>query len=78
MQARKLHGDLRREVLAILDRVGTDKGVRWTELAKTLNEQSSVAIEPHELSSVIRELEQEGNVAVRGTGDKRTLRKLIS
>ena len=54
MQQRKMHGDLRREVLAILERVGTDKGIRWTEVAKTLNDQSSIPIEPAELASVIK------------------------
>lgn len=54
MQQRKMHGDLRREVLAILDRVGTDKGVRWTEVAKILNEQSSIPVDANELSSVVR------------------------
>ena len=92
-----MHGDLRREVLAILERVGSDKGVRYTEVAKALNEQSSIPIEASELSSVIKvnrhehfaeeehkltkvaqELEQEGQIAVRGTHDKRTIRKLIS
>lgn len=54
MQQRKMHGDLRREVLAILERVGTDKAVRWNEVAKTLNDQSSIPVEPAELTSVIK------------------------
>lgn len=54
LQQRKMHGDLRREVLAILERVGSDKGVRYTEVAKALNEQSSIPIEASELTSVIK------------------------
>lgn len=53
-QSRKMHGDLRREILTILDRVGTEKGVRWTEVAKILNEQSSIPVEANELASVIK------------------------
>jgi DNA replication licensing factor MCM4 len=49
-----MHGDLRREVLAILERVGSDKGVRYAEVAKALNEQSSIPIEASELTSVIK------------------------
>ena len=103
LQQRKMQGDLRREVLAVLERVGTEKGVRYTEVAKALNEQSSIPIEAAELTSVIKvgqtsallsfmklqaetqgaiaflqALEQEGQIAVRGTHDKRTIRKLIS
>lgn len=54
VQQRKMHGDLRREILTILDRVGTEKGVRWTEVAKALNEQSSIPVEANELASVIK------------------------
>lgn len=78
LQARKMHGDLRREVLAILEKAGIERGVRWNEVAKILNDQSSIPVEPNELASVVKELEQEGQVAVRGTHDKRTLRKLVS
>lgn len=53
-QQRKMHGDLRREILTILDRMGTEKGVRWTEVARVLNEQSSLPVEANELASVIR------------------------
>lgn len=49
-----MHGDLRREVLTILEKVGTDKGVRWTEVAKILNDQSSIPVEASELTSVIK------------------------
>lgn len=83
LQARKLHGDLRKEVLSILDRAAggsgaSDKGVPWNEIVKVLNDQSSIPVEANELTSVIRELEQEGQVAVRGTHDKRTVRKLAA
>lgn len=54
LQQRKMQGDLRREVLAVLERVGTEKGVRYTEVAKALNEQSSIPIEAAELTSVIK------------------------
>jgi len=49
-----MHGDLRREVLSILDRMGTEKGVRWTEVARILNEQSSIPVEANELASVVK------------------------
>lgn len=42
-QQRKMRGDLRREVLNILEnRDAANKGMRWTEVAAALDEQSSI------------------------------------
>lgn len=42
-QQRKMRGDLRREVLGILDNKDpSNHGIRWTEVASALDEQSSI------------------------------------
>lgn len=71
---RKLRGDLRREVLNLLE--SRDRGIRWTELVKALEAQSSLPIDNAELSEIIRSLEQDGNVKVHGERDRRTIRKV--
>ena len=73
---RRLRGDMRKEVLALLDGAGGTRGVRWTEAFKKLEEQSSVKIPPHEFQEVIRELEQEGMVKVIGERERRVIRRV--
>ncbi|GAA5957357.1 hypothetical protein JCM8115_006967 [Rhodotorula mucilaginosa] len=69
---RKLRGDLRREVVALLG--SRDKGFKWTELLKALEAQSSIPIEHGELTDVIKSLESEGSVRVSGAAHARTIR----
>ncbi|KAF8323769.1 MCM-domain-containing protein [Clavulina sp. PMI_390] len=73
-QQRKLHADLKREITAAIDGLGT-KSVRWADMLKSLNEQSTVQIDVTEFSTVVRELETEGILKVSGERDRRTLRK---
>jgi DNA replication licensing factor MCM4 len=64
-QGRRLHGDLKRELLALLD---GPKGpsMRWTEAVKALEAQSSIAIDKSgDLMAVVRDLEVEGLIKVR-------------
>lgn len=55
---RKLRGDLRREVLNLLET--RERGIRWTELVKALEAQSSLPIDNSELSEVIRSVSATG------------------
>ncbi|GAA5872937.1 hypothetical protein JCM1840_005892 [Sporobolomyces johnsonii] len=73
---RKLRSDLRREVVHLLASSGgsNSKGVRWTDLVKNLESQSSVAIDANELTEVIKALESEGSVRVSGQAHARTVK----
>ncbi|GAA5831660.1 hypothetical protein JCM11251_000784 [Rhodosporidiobolus azoricus] len=73
---RKIRGDLRREIVALLSSTSTalSKGMRWSELAKQLEAQSSLTIDNSELSDVIRALETEGSVRVTGAAHFRNVK----
>ncbi|KAI5474679.1 cell division control protein Cdc54 [Pseudohyphozyma bogoriensis] len=73
IQQRKLRGDLRREIVTILD--SKEKGIRWNDLMKALEAQSSIPVENAEFSEVIKALEQEGSVKVHGEREKRMIRR---
>ncbi|GAA5944321.1 hypothetical protein JCM10213_003225 [Rhodosporidiobolus nylandii] len=75
-QQRKLRGDLRREVLNLLmaTPAATSKGLRWGELTKQLEAQSSLPIDSSELAEVVRGLEGEGSVRVSGQAQARTVK----
>ena len=74
-QRRRLRGDLAKAVLALLGAAGT-RGVRWAEVFRTLEAQSSVKVTSGELNEVVKMLEQEGTVKVVGERDRRVLRKV--
>lgn len=74
-QQRRMRGDLRREVLGMLDGSGGARGVRWADALKQMENQSSVRISPAEFQEVIRELEQEGVVKVVGDRERRMIRR---
>ena len=81
LQQRRLAGDLRAELLAMLERMGSADGsfvrpVRIAELVREFREQSSVPIDTAELSDVLRALEIEGRVQLAGERDRRTVRLL--
>ncbi|KAK4056129.1 MCM DNA helicase complex subunit [Microbotryomycetes sp. JL221] len=63
---RSMLGALRREVISLINAKPT--GIKRTELKKTLADQSTVAVDDGELSEVIKELEKEGAVKLRGSG----------
>ena len=77
-QQRKLRGDMRRAVLALLDSggAGATRGVRWADAVAQLEAQSSVKVNTAEFQEVIRELEQEGLVKVTGERDRRMIRRV--
>lgn len=74
-QQRKLRGDMRRAVLALLEGGGAARGVRWADALAQLEAQSSMRIAPGDFQDVIRELEQEGLVKVSGERDRRMIRR---
>jgi DNA replication licensing factor MCM4 len=76
-QQRRLRGDLRREVLALLDGAGpaAARGVRWADALRKMEEQSSVKVTPAEFGETVRELQMEGLVKIVGERDKRVIRR---
>ncbi|KAN0063204.1 MCM DNA helicase complex subunit [Thecaphora frezii] len=92
---RKLAGDLRRELLQLLDQLGgggnrggaaeggpssqaATRAVRYADLVKALNEQSSVPVDPTDLYEVVRTLESEGVVKTAGERERKTVRRIQS
>jgi len=74
---RKRKGDLKREVLSLLDEMTRGgNNVRWSEVVRRLGEQSSVGIDGREFEEVVRGLEQEGAVMVVGEGARRGIRRV--
>jgi DNA replication licensing factor MCM4 len=74
---RKLRGDLRREVLNLLETMdASNKGMRWTEVVKALEGQSAIPVDQAEFSEVVRALEKEGTVKLTGGRETRTIRRL--
>ena len=73
---RRLRGDMRKEVLALLDGASGTRGVKWTDAFKKLEEQSSVRVAASEFQEVVRELEQEGLVKVVGERERRVIRRV--
>ena len=76
LQQRKMRGDMRREVLNLLEGNAGLRGIRWADLVKRLGEQSSIAIDINEFAETIRALETEGIVKVVGERERRTIKKV--
>lgn len=74
-QDRKLRGDMSKEVLNVLDAVG-NRGLRWMDVLKQLEGQSSIRVNSAEFGEVIKTLEREGLVKVVGERDRRTIRRV--
>jgi len=73
-QQRKLRGDLRREVITLLE--GQSRPMRQADLLKALEAQSSMPIDRGEFDSVMKLLAEEGSVKSTGERDKRTFRRI--
>lgn len=67
---------MRKEILNVLDAGEKEKAMRWSDVIKTLGEQSSVKVDTLEFSEVIKGLENEGLVKVVGERDKRVIRRI--
>ncbi|KAG8943279.1 hypothetical protein FRC04_002959 [Tulasnella sp. 424] len=80
-QERRLRGDLKREILTLLEATSTSGGrggIRWAEAAKQLQNQSSVRVDANEFTEAVKALESEGLVKIVGERDKRVIRKIIN
>lgn len=75
-QDRKLRGDMRKEVLIILDGAGTGRGIKWSEVLGQLESQASIRVDNTAFGEVIKALEHEGVVKVVGDRDRRTIRRV--
>lgn len=76
LQQRKMRGDMRREILNLLEGAAGLRGVKWTDLMRQLGGQSSVAVDANEFSETVRTLETEGIVKVVGERERRTIKKM--
>ncbi|KAJ9096344.1 hypothetical protein QFC21_005164 [Naganishia friedmannii] len=74
-QQRKLRGDLKREILTLLDASGR-QGLKWQSAIRSIEEQSSIPVDPNEFAETVRALEHEGIVKVVGEREKRTIRRI--
>jgi len=75
-QQRRMRGDLKKEILKMLDGQGGTRGVKWADAHKQLSGQSSVAIDATEFTEVIRGLESEGLLKVVGERHNRVIRRI--
>jgi len=76
-QDRKLRGDMKKEVLNILDNSGNGgRGLKWADALSRLESQSSIRVDVAEFAEVIKSLEHEGLVKVVGERDRRTIRRV--
>lgn len=76
LQQRKLRGDLRREVVNMLEQKdSSNRGMKWNEVIKAMEAQSSLPIDSAEFSEVVKALEADGSVKVFGDREKRTIRR---
>ncbi|TXT10831.1 hypothetical protein VHUM_02336 [Vanrija humicola] len=74
---RRVRADLKREILTLVDASGRT-GLRWNAAIRSLESQSSVPVDHHEFSEVVKELSNEGIVKVVGEKDRRTIRRLAN
>jgi len=74
-QQRRVRGDMRKEILNLLDG-GNTRGVKWSDAMKKLENQSSIRVDTQEFAAVIQDLEREGMVKVVGERDRRVIRRI--
>ena len=74
---RRRKEDLKKALLQILDDMTrSGNGVRIPELAKRLQDESSVAVESNELTDALKSLELEGGVQIVGEGARKDVRRV--
>ena len=74
---RRQKGDLRREILKLVDEAdGKGIPVRWGDIATRLSDQSTVPVEPVAFAEAMRVLESEGLFIVSGEGPRRIIRRV--
>lgn len=70
-------GDLKKAISGLLESSG-NKGFRWQDAIKKLEEQSSISIDASEFAEVVKGMEHEGLVKVTGERDRRMIKKVSS
>ncbi|KAK8850719.1 hypothetical protein IAR55_004639 [Kwoniella newhampshirensis] len=73
--ARRLRGDIKREILALVDGAGRS-GLRWSAAIKGLEQQSTVPVDHAEFAEVVKSMTDEGLVKIVGERERRTIRRL--
>lgn len=74
---RKMRDDMRKAVLDVLDAAGNkSRNVKWGEVVRQLNEQSSVKVDTADFNEVVKTLENEGLIKVIGERERRVIRKM--
>ena len=74
---RRRKEDLKKALIQILDDMTRNgNGVRIPELAKRLQDESSVAVESNELTDALKSLELEGGVQIVGEGARKVVRRV--
>lgn len=56
---------------------GANRGMRWSDLFRQLDDQSSVALDRTTFADAIKSLENDGSVKVSGAGDRRIIRRQV-
>jgi DNA replication licensing factor MCM4 len=75
---RRQRRDLQRELVAIVEQLGQSGApVRYMDVFKQINDQSSVPLEQTEFAETLRQLETEGYVVITGDGPRRVIRKVV-
>ena len=54
------------------------RGIKWAEVLNTLNQQSSVRVDPGEFAEVVKLLELEGLVKILGERERMVIRRVSS
>ncbi|KAG5939381.1 hypothetical protein E4U60_000944 [Claviceps pazoutovae] len=76
---RKLREDLRDALLKLLDDLTAGgNSVRWTDVAKRLNDAASVPVETAQFNEVMRSLETENLISITGEGIRRMVRRVTA
>ncbi|KAF6751638.1 cell division control protein 54 [Ephemerocybe angulata] len=73
---RKLREDMRKAVLDMISAGGKNRNIKWSDVVRQLNEQSSVKVDTADFNEVIKALENEGLIKVVGEREKRVIRKI--
>lgn len=73
---RRAQIDMRREILNLVEELSHSGAVRYGDLARKINEQSTTNIEAPELNEALQTLETEGHLRMVGEGARRTIRRV--
>lgn len=77
---RRIREDLKKAVLRVVEESHGGRGTagtRWSDVLRTLSDNSSIAIDSNDFAEAVRSLEAEGVVSVFGDGARRSIRRNI-